>query len=88
MQAQGDKKPRVVRRLFVDEANGVSDEPSNVIYLSNELTSALEAAKERWNFDFEREVPLEGPWQWERVQTPEEVEAALHEVHKPDENSS
>jgi hypothetical protein len=35
--------------------------------IQEEMRTDLDIAKQRWNFDFENEVPLEGRWQWEKV---------------------
>lgn len=75
-------KPRVCRRLFVDD-----DEPSpeaedlvqenlararreNSYNQMWELVAQRnhEAARAKWNFDFETETPLDGDWEWERVE--------------------
>jgi hypothetical protein len=38
-----------------------------ILNFQEEMRSHLETAKQRWNFDFENEVPLEGRWKWEKV---------------------
>jgi hypothetical protein len=35
--------------------------------LQEEMRKELQAAQERWNFDFVNEVPLDGRWDWQRV---------------------
>lgn len=56
------------RRLFQDdqtlEIDCIPNTVTEVIQQSNE------AAKQKWNFDFEKEEPLEGDWEWERVGEP------------------
>ncbi|XP_062510317.1 cyclin-dependent kinase inhibitor 1B-like [Corticium candelabrum] len=37
-------------------------------YLNSELEKINERHRERWNFDFDSEQPLEGNWQWEKVE--------------------
>ncbi|KFP70873.1 Cyclin-dependent kinase inhibitor 1, partial [Acanthisitta chloris] len=51
---------RVCRNLFgpVDHQQLQND-------LEVMLRQNLEEAKQRWNFDFETETPLEGPFTWE-----------------------
>jgi hypothetical protein len=39
--------------------------------LQEEMSSYRESAKQRWNFDFENEIPLEGRWQWEKAELSE-----------------
>lgn len=34
------------------------------------MASCLQEARERWNFDFATETPLEGNYVWERVRSP------------------
>lgn len=43
-------------------------------YLQGENQSKeRQKALEKWNFDFENEVPLSGDWEWEKVATDEAV---------------
>ncbi|XP_005428168.1 cyclin-dependent kinase inhibitor 1 [Geospiza fortis] len=44
----------------------------------DQMKQQLEEAQQRWNFNFETETPLEGPFKWERVLV---AEQAPHEVH-------
>ncbi|XP_063237305.1 cyclin-dependent kinase inhibitor 1B-like isoform X2 [Bacillus rossius redtenbacheri] len=44
--------------------------------LREQLRLASQAAARRWNFDFQQERPLEGPWQWEAVGPPPPPDAA------------
>jgi hypothetical protein len=73
-----ERKPRVCRRLTFDDvqspgeaAAGTSEDPPGMgneyLNIQEEMRSHLETAKQRWNFDFENEVPLEGRWKWEKV---------------------
>lgn len=62
-------KPRVCRRLFPEEEN-IGDVRNGRDDGIDELTAMRERDRERWNFDFERGVPLEGRWEWERVSPP------------------
>lgn len=73
-----ESKPRVCRRLTFDDvqspeeaATGTSESPQGMgneyLNIQEEMRSHLETAKQRWNFDFENEVPLEGRWKWENV---------------------
>lgn len=45
---------------------------------------------EKWNFDFENEVPLTGDWEWEKVTSDEEVQNATEVLsslkNKPKDN--
>nr|XP_033774839.1 cyclin-dependent kinase inhibitor 1 [Geotrypetes seraphini]XP_033774840.1 cyclin-dependent kinase inhibitor 1 [Geotrypetes seraphini] len=43
------------------------------------LKSFHEEAKQKWNFDFVNEVPLEGTYKWERVVAQVGVPAACHQ---------
>ncbi|XP_010191061.1 PREDICTED: cyclin-dependent kinase inhibitor 1 [Mesitornis unicolor] len=49
--------------------------------LASLVRQHLEEAQQRWNFDFETETPLEGPFKWERVFLAEQ------EVKAPDSES-
>lgn len=72
-----EHKPNVCRRLNFDDvqnhgeyATGTSEGPqmgSESFSIEEEMRSHLENAKQRWNFDFEKEIPLEGRWKWEKV---------------------
>jgi hypothetical protein len=74
-------KPRVCRRLVFDDLDNsaaagtetadLRPEMGNGLLNSPELRSYLENAKQRWNFDFENEVPMDGRWQWEKVEMSE-----------------
>jgi hypothetical protein len=72
-------KSHVCRRLTFDDMQNVGeaatgtgdDSPPQMgdqhVNIEEETRSHLEAAKQRWNFDFQNEVPLNGRWQWEKV---------------------
>lgn len=36
--------------------------------LVEELRHSRDSSKIKWNFDFEQEMPLEGNWEWERIE--------------------
>lgn len=66
---QAQTRPRVCRRLFPD------DEENETGFIDNfrnqfldKLREDQEAAKLKWNFDFANETPLEGRWEWERIE--------------------
>lgn len=58
----------------------------------DELRQHLEEAQQRWNFNFETETPLEGPFKWERIleaeQPPQEVQSLVRAVISSDSRSS
>lgn len=56
---------KVRRRLFQDEENVSVDNNQEPIPIH--LDESRQTAQERWNFDFENEIPLEGDWEWERI---------------------
>lgn len=61
------QKPNVCRRLDFGDSD-CEKELNDLISLFNEdLERHRQKAMEKWNFDFENEIPLEGDWQWERV---------------------
>ncbi|KAG8231053.1 hypothetical protein J437_LFUL010251 [Ladona fulva] len=63
-----DARDQVRRRLFEnEEENGQRADNSDVRDL---MERQLEMQNKRWNFDFRNEVPLEGPWVWERIGGP------------------
>ena len=63
-------KPHVCRRLnFGDEEEHEDPTSQQRNVLEEEMRRHLQNAREKWNFDFENEVPLEGQWQWEPVQS-------------------
>ncbi|XP_043478238.1 cyclin-dependent kinase inhibitor 2-like isoform X3 [Leptopilina heterotoma] len=57
---------KVRRRLFEDEDKH-DDKDNNINLVSEERRRHLEQAKEKWNFDFEKEKPLPGNYQWIKV---------------------
>ncbi|KAJ8984614.1 hypothetical protein NQ317_006076 [Molorchus minor] len=67
---QNQQKPNVCRRLnFEDERlDKEADEVEDFLHLSSEeLGRQRQRAIDRWNFDFENEIPLDGDWEWEKV---------------------
>lgn len=56
------------------------------------IRQQLEEAQQRWNFNFETETPLEGPFQWERIrvaeQPPQEGHSLVRAVISSDSRSS
>jgi hypothetical protein len=66
---ESQPKPHVCRRLVFDEkANGDDAAgPGDTDNLEEEMRRDLQAAIDRWNFDFQNDVPLEGQWEWEPV---------------------
>ncbi|ESO12551.1 hypothetical protein HELRODRAFT_159110 [Helobdella robusta] len=70
-------RSRVCRRLTFDSdtdqrsmKSGISDESKHNLSISlrrsfhESFTTIMKQKKERWNFDFENEVPLDGRYQW------------------------
>lgn len=60
---------------------GASAPPENqdskeikIIDFSNLTEQEKYQKMEQWNFDFHNEVPLEGKWEWERVEPPKIVD--------------
>lgn len=78
---------------FDDEANGEDttspgDLDSQYInVLQEEMRRDLQTAKQRWNFDFENEVPLEGQWEWEPVLVSEPREEQMQPQAESDEET-
>jgi hypothetical protein len=76
-------KPSACRRLDFDvvdnSAAGVTETPELRPEIGNdnlknpefELRSYLEKKKRQWNFDFVNEVPLNGKWEWIKVEASE-----------------
>lgn len=63
---QNRQKSSVCRRL--DFGSDHEKELNDLMSLSYEdLERHRQKAIEKWNFDFENEVPLEGDWQWEKI---------------------
>lgn len=58
----------------------------------DKIRQQLEEAQQRWNFNFETETPLEGPFKWERIlvaeQPPQEVHSLVRAVISSDSRSS
>uniref|UniRef100_A0A8C5JTW5 Cyclin-dependent kinase inhibitor domain-containing protein n=2 Tax=Junco hyemalis TaxID=40217 RepID=A0A8C5JTW5_JUNHY len=58
----------------------------------DQMKQQLEEAQQRWNFNFETETPLEGPFKWERMlvaeQAPKEVHSLVRAVISSDSRSS
>uniref|UniRef100_V5IAH7 Cyclin-dependent kinase inhibitor n=1 Tax=Anoplophora glabripennis TaxID=217634 RepID=V5IAH7_ANOGL len=76
------QKPSVCRRL--DFGSDHEKELNNLLSLSNEdLERHRHKAIDKWNFDFENEVPLDGDWQWEKVPVqPSEVKEVICTLEK------
>lgn len=75
MSSRRENRENVRRRLFPPEEGalaltgplaGEADNAHNR-FLEQLLNADRAAAVQRWNFDFERERPLDGKWQWERI---------------------
>jgi len=67
-------KPPVCRRLVFDEESNGDDgagpgdiDGHYIDSIEEEMRRDLQAAIEKWNFDFKNDVPLEGQWEWEPV---------------------
>lgn len=58
----------------------------------DKIKQQLEEAQQRWNFNFETETPLEGPFKWERIlvaeQPPQEAHSLVRAVISSDSRSS
>eukprot|EP00096_Caligus_rogercresseyi_P002854 TRINITY_DN1517_c0_g1_i1.p1 TRINITY_DN1517_c0_g1~~TRINITY_DN1517_c0_g1_i1.p1 ORF type:complete len:188 (-),score=68.31 TRINITY_DN1517_c0_g1_i1:301-864(-) len=59
-QGFGVPRPRVKRALF-----GPVDHEENLRFVQRELARNREEARIKWNYDFSRDVPLPGRYQWE-----------------------
>uniref|UniRef100_A0A674GD61 Serine and arginine rich splicing factor 3 n=1 Tax=Taeniopygia guttata TaxID=59729 RepID=A0A674GD61_TAEGU len=46
----------------------------------DKIKQELEEAQHRWNFNFETETPLEGPFKWERILVPEQPPQEVHSL--------
>jgi len=57
----------VKRRLFPPQPHTEDDQFHDLQMVQFTLS---QEAKQRWNFDFEKEEPLPGRWVWEKVITP------------------
>ncbi|KAJ8949713.1 hypothetical protein NQ318_013582 [Aromia moschata] len=67
------RKTNARRRLDFDDddvANETSDVTDFLSLSSEEIHRRRQKAIEKWNFDFENEVPLDGDWEWQRVPVP------------------
>ncbi|XP_046394369.1 cyclin-dependent kinase inhibitor 1B-like [Ischnura elegans] len=60
-------KPSCCRRLF--DGEGTSP-PGEMPKMDAFVAEERQRARERWNFDFEKEEPLEGRYEWVRVAPP------------------
>ncbi|KAJ7400008.1 cyclin dependent kinase inhibitor 1A [Pitangus sulphuratus] len=78
---------KVCRNLF-----GPVDHEQLQNEFEDKLRQQLEEARQRWNFDFETETPLEGPFKWERIllaeQPPQGVHSLVRAVSSSDSRSS
>jgi len=61
-------KSSVKRRLFSPTEPAAEDDQLFDLHMA--LFTINKEARERWNFDFEKEEPLPGRWLWEKVMTP------------------
>ncbi|KAF2882340.1 hypothetical protein ILUMI_23824 [Ignelater luminosus] len=65
------------RSLFQDdnpEQSNQETEENAVNAIAELLKDHAAEAREKWNFDFENETPLEGEWEWEKMENPENSE--------------
>lgn len=46
----------------------------------DKMKQQLEEAQQRWNFNFETETPLEGPFKWERILVAEQPAQQVHSL--------
>ncbi|XP_032936018.1 cyclin-dependent kinase inhibitor 1 [Catharus ustulatus] len=78
---------KVCRNLF-----GPVDHEQLQQDFEDKIRQQLEEAQQRWNFNFETETPLEGPFKWERIleaeQPPREVHSLVRAVISSDSRSS
>ncbi|XP_008920571.1 cyclin-dependent kinase inhibitor 1 [Manacus vitellinus] len=78
---------KVCRNLF-----GPVDHDQLQNDFEDKLRQQLEEAQQRWNFDFETETPLEGPFKWERIflaeQPPQGPHSLVRAVISSDSRSS
>ena len=68
-----ERRRNARRRLFAADTNG-STTAQFIETLQREHDRQLQAKKERWNFDFQRDQPLEGEWEWIPVSEVEPTE--------------
>ncbi|KAL1505406.1 hypothetical protein ABEB36_004979 [Hypothenemus hampei] len=72
-QRQRNTLNGVRKRLTFDGCDDIENKRTTAAPETKELlcpkieTTMLEQMA-RWNFDFEHEIPLEGDWEWEKVQ--------------------
>lgn len=70
---EGVKLRSVRRRLFQDDDNEQQTNLNSAVqenvanYLFEEARRSRENARERWNFDFEKEEPLPGRYEWVKL---------------------
>lgn len=57
-----ESKLKIRRNLF-----GPVDHENTENFLKKELDILSDLSNKKWNFDFSKEKPLDGPWQWESV---------------------
>jgi hypothetical protein len=71
-----------------EDTTGFGDLHSHDInFLQNEMRRDLQTAIQRWNFDFENDVPLEGQWEWEPVLESEPREEQMQPQAETDEDT-
>ena len=76
----------VKRRLFPPSHHQDEDEGNQIQPLLDLLTLNKEA-REKWNFDFEREEPLPGRWQWEKITPTPSPQALLKRLNPCDDEA-
>ncbi|XP_012282474.1 uncharacterized protein DDB_G0283697 isoform X2 [Orussus abietinus] len=68
---EGFRSRNVRRRLFADDEGGQDGGPGEEDNLKNQLNEEIkrhrDEAKKRWNFDFEKEKPLPGRFEWTKL---------------------
>ncbi|KAJ8963914.1 hypothetical protein NQ314_005242 [Rhamnusium bicolor] len=66
---QSTEKSKVCKRLDFGTENAIRENELNnfLCQSAEDMHEQRQKAIEKWNFDFENEVPLDGDWVWEKI---------------------
>lgn len=63
------QRSSISRRLFQDVDETSSERDNNINNANELIQQSNEDAKRKWNFDFVNEIPLDGDWIWEKIES-------------------
>ncbi|XP_020289072.1 uncharacterized protein LOC109857228 isoform X2 [Pseudomyrmex gracilis] len=74
------QRNNVRRKLFQDDKDDPCDKEKRKEQILEEVRRQSEQSKLRWNFDFEKEIPLPGRYEWVKVEAEETSDTTPNSV--------